>query len=196
MMLKNLFQISIIALVLIGCDTNDDGFYNETYVNAQNNLVAIQSQTTPYSVNDLVSFSAVIPNLLQEKMYSNVLDVRESTGNADRFNMTVILEKLNSDGTWDYTDLTNTLVVDEGSGLAGNFVKSTLIFDANLQEYRFRGGIKLVETGTFRMSFGASPSSNNIIELRSESPGQNLQMNIRTSSNNIDASGRYLFTVN
>lgn len=195
-MLKKIVHISLIALVLIGCNTNDDGFYNETYIKAENNLVVIQQQIAPYSVDDFVLFNAIIPNLLQEDAFSNLLNIRQSTGNAERFNMTVVLEKLNSDGTWNYINLSNQLIIEEGSGLAGNFAKCTLVFDNNLQEYRFSGGIKLAEPGSYRMSFGISPSSGKIIELRSESPGENLQMNIKTSSDAVDASGKYNFTVN
>lgn len=195
-MLRNIIQFSLVAIFAIGCDTNDDGFYNETYIEAENNLVEIEQQTNNYSVNDVLLYNAVIPELLKEKSFSNLLDIRQTTGNATRFNFTVIVEKSNADGTWNYVNLSNQLVVLDGLGETGNFIKSTLVYSPQSQEYRFRGGITLVETGNYRMSFGISTASNSKIELRSESPGQNLQMNIRTSSDELDANGKYIFTVN
>ncbi len=195
-MLRNIIQIALVAVVAIGCDTNDDGFYNETYIEAENNLVEIEQQTTTYLVNDVLFYNAIIPELLKEKSFPNLLDIRQTTGFANHFNFTVIVEKSNADGTWNYVDLSNQLVVLDGLGEAGNFIKSTLVYSQQLQEYRFRGGIKLTETGNYRMSFGISTAANSKIELRSESPGQNLQMNIRTSSDELDASGNYVFTVN
>ena len=194
-MLRKIFLLPLITLFAISCNTNDDGFYNETYVQAENNLVVIEQQPS-YNVNDVLFINAIVPKLLQQKDFANLLDVRQSTGNAERFNFTILLEKKFGDGTWEYVDLTNKYILDEGSGSAGTFIKGTLIYNNSLEQYRWRGAISLVETGEYRISFGVTSSSSKTIELRSESPGQNLQMNIRTSSDQIDASGRYNFIVN
>ena len=179
----------------ISCNTNDDGFYNETYVEAENNLVVIEQQPS-YNVDDVLFVNAIVPRLLQQKDFTNLLDIRQSTGNADRFNFTIVLEKKVAADTWEYVDLTNKFVLGEGGGTAGAFIKGTLIYNNSLEEYRLRCGISLTETGEYRMSFGVTSSSNKTIELRSQSPEQNLQMNIKTSAAQVDASGRYNFLVN
>lgn len=187
--------LPLIAMFAISCNTNDDGFYNETYVEAENNLVVIEQQPS-YNVDDVLFVNAIVPRLLQQKDFTNLLDIRQSTGNADRFNFTIVLEKKVAADTWEYVDLTNKFVLGEGGGTAGAFIKGTLIYNNSLEEYRLRCGISLTETGEYRMSFGVTSSSNKTIELRSQSPEQNLQMNIKTSAAQVDASGRYNFLVN
>lgn len=193
-MFKKIFLLPILAIFASSCTNNDDGFYNETYIQAQNNLVSIEQQPS-YAVNDAIYINAIIPRLLQEKDFPTFLDVRQSTGNADKFNLTVILEKKATDGTWQYVDLTNKYIVDEGIGIAGTFVKGTLVYNNSFEEYRWRGGISLTEIGDYRMGFGITSSASRIIEMRSESPGQNLQMNLKTSADALDGSGRYNFVV-
>lgn len=194
-MLRKIFLLTIIAAFASSCNTNDDGFYNESYVQAENNLVFIEQQAS-YAVNDELFIQAVIPRLLQEKNFPNLLDVRQSTGNSEKFNLTVLLEKKSSDGTWEYVDLTTKFIASEGSGVAGTFIKGTLEYNNTLEEYRWRGGISLAESGEYRLGFGITSSSSKIIELRSESPGTNLQMNIKTSATALDASGKFNFVVN
>lgn len=189
-MLHKLYILIILSILALSCDTDDDGFYNETYVDAQNNLVTIQHVTAAMA-SDTVKISVVIPNFLMERNFANPLDIRRSTGNAERFNMTIIVEKKATSGDWHYVDLTNQFITDEGSAVGGAFAIASIPYDATQQEYRFRGKMVLSEAGEYRVGFGVTSSATKNIILRSESPNQNLQMNIKTSADLLNASGYF-----
>ncbi len=194
MMFRKICSIALFSLTLLGCDTNDDGFYNETYVEAEN-LVDIQQQPN-YNVNDVLYVEALIPRLLQEVGQPNLLDVRQTTNNAPHFNFTFLLERKINDGSWEYVELSNRFVDDYGTGVAGSFIHAVLDYDATLEQYYFRGGIRLTETGEHRLSFGYNSTSLDKVELRSESTGQNLRLNISSTVSDIDSGGNYNFVVN
>ena len=193
--IKNILSLPLLLLVLFsGCNSNDDGFYNETYIQA-GNLVSIE--TLPqYQVNDVLFVNAVIPRLLQELNQNNLTDVRQSTGNAESFHFSFMLEKQSPEGVWTYVDVTNIYVESAGDAVAGSFVQAIAQYDTAADAYYFRGGLKFAEPGIYRLSFGYNSTSLNKVELRSNSTGNNLRMNISSEANNLDAQGNYSFTVN
>lgn len=182
------------AFFLASCDTNDDGFYNEAYVEASN-LVAIEMQPS-YNVNDVVYINASIPNFLTETGQSTLLDIRKTTGNADSFNFSYILEKKSASNTWEYIDIGTNYVSNLGNANIGSFVQAISQYQAASSSYDYRGGIRLVETGEYRLSFGYNSGSVNLVELRSNSIGNNLFLNINSAINSLNSEGFYTFMVN
>lgn len=191
---RKILGLLLLIVLFTGCNSNDDGFYNETYVNA-GTLVNIE--TLPqYQVNDVLFVNAEIPRLLQELNQPNLLDVRQSTGNADSFNFSFMLEKESPEGVFTYVDLTNNYVADYGDAVPGSFIQAIVDYNPAAEAYLFRGGIRLLEAGNYRLSFGYNSTSPNKVELRSVSTGNNLRMNISSVTNNLDGQGNYNFTVN
>ena len=192
MKMKKIFLLLCIAA--IGCDSNDDGFYNTKYVNAADLVVL---ETLPeYQVNDVLFVSAEIPNLLDEAGQTTPLDVRQTTGNADKFDFSYLLQKETGDDVWEVVDVANDFVPDLGSHEVGAYVQGILDFDAMTQSYRFRGGVRLTEPGTYRLSYSLNSSAPDRVALRSRSPGNNVTLNIFSTSNALNSEGYYVFTVN
>ncbi len=183
----------LICLVALGCDSNDDGFYNTKYVNASN-LVVLETQPG-YQIDDVLYVSAEIPNLLQEAGHSNLLDVRKSTGNAPKFDFSYLIERESAPGVWEVVDVSDDFIEDLGSHEVGAYVQGILDFDAASQSYRYRGGVRLTESGNYRLSYSLNSSAFDRVALRSRSGGNNLTLNIFSTTNALNTEGYYLFSV-
>ena len=90
----------------------------------------------------------------------------------------------------------NFVAGTEGSANVGFFVQSFLEFDSVADEYLFDGGVRVTQPGTYRLNFSNNTDDFEKVFLRSNSPGNNLVMNIFSSSASLDASGVFEFTVN
>ena len=178
---------------LLSCNNNDDGFFNSEFLSIPN-LVTIETQPT-YTVNDYIYVNSLINRLQSEANQSTMLDLRKSTGNADSFNFTYLLErKVGTD--WILVEVTtNNSIIPEGHLFTGGFYDAYADFDTVLDAYKFRAGIKLENSGEYRLSFGYN-SANLEVDLRSTSTGNNFFLNISSATNNLDSLGYYYFTVN
>ena len=178
---------------LLSCNNNDDGFFNSEFLSIPN-LVTIETQPT-YTVNDYIYVNSLINRLQPEANQSTMLDLRKSTGNADSFNFTYLLErKVGTD--WILVEVTtNNSIIPEGHLFTGGFYDAYADFDTVLDAYKFRAGIKLENSGEYRLSFGYN-SANLEVDLRSTSTGNNFFLNISSATNNLDSLGYYYFTVN
>ena len=129
---------------------------------------------------------------------TNLLDIRESTGNASSFNFSYILERQISATEWEIIDVNpNAINVTSGSISGGSFYYASANFSPSSDGYEFRAGIPLTSIGQYRISFGYNSAAGQTIELRSESLDNNLFLNIDTTEDNgnLDVSGYYNFTV-
>ena len=195
--MKNLkyFLFAALATFTFSCDTNDDGFYNETYVDIPN-LVQIEVQPS-YNVGDHLFIDASISRFLDEPGEDLPLDIYTTTGGANAFDFSYVLEK-NIDGEWQPVNLPNELlIINEG----GSYITLPIIYayanyDMLTEMYRSNIGIPLETAGEFRLRFGASPNTPTKVALRSQSEGNNLSLNITSSVDQLGADGSYNFTVN
>lgn len=191
--MKNLRYIipAIALLIFTACDSNDDGFYNTKYLKATN-LVTIE--TTPsYAVNDLLYVNANIPNLLSEPGQSTPLNVLKTT-NAQSFTFSYVIEKMNG-SQWELVNVSDNFVLNDGGINLGSFLQAFLEYDGGQEAYTFRGGIRLAQSGQYRLSFGYNSSNPNEVELASQSSNNNIKLNISSTTNSLDGSGYYNFTV-
>lgn len=193
-MKKLRYLLPALALLLFACDTDDDGFYNAVYVQASG-LMTIENPSAIYNAGDVVLVEAHIPRLLPEAGQSELLDVRATTG-SDSFQFSFFLEKLNG-SQWELVDVTGDFVAGtEGSANVGFFVQGFLEFDSIADEYLFDGGVRVMQPGTYRLNFSNNTDDFEKVFLRSDSPGNNLVMNIFSSSTSLDETGVFEFTVN
>lgn len=186
--------VLLIVFILVSCDGNDDDFYNSEYLTIPN-LVTIEVQPT-YAVNDYIYVNSVINRLQTEANQTTQLDLRKSTGNAESFNFTYLLErKVGND--WVLTTISaNNTIVTEGLLLFGGFNDAYANFYDSSDAYRFRAGIKLEQSGDYRLSFGYNSGNTAGVDLRSNSTENNIFLNINSPINNLNGEGYYLFTVN
>jgi hypothetical protein len=182
-------------VTFISCDTNDDDFYNSEYISIPN-LVQIETQGS-YSVGDYIYVSSYVNRLQAELSQTNLLDLRKSTGNADAFKFSYLLEKKINGTDWLLVDASpaNRILVS-GQFDTGSFYDASAIFNPVSDRYEFKTGIKLLSTGEYRISFGYNSSSTNQVELTSNSTNGNISITIFSDITNLDGSGYYNFSVN
>lgn len=196
--MKTLKITSLVVLFIttfISCDTNDDDFYNSEYISIPN-LVQIQTQST-YAVGDYLYVNSNFARLQSEPNQTTFLDLRKSTGNADAFKFSYLLEKKINATDWQLVDASpaNRTIVS-GQFETGSFYDASAVYNAVSDKYEFKTGIKLTSSGEYRLSFGYNSSSTNQVELRSTSVNGNIFVNIFSNMANLDSEGYYNFTVN
>lgn len=184
-----------VVLFLVGCDSDDDGFYNAVYVQSSE-LVTIENPSTTYNIGDVVQFEAHVPRLLSEPGFSEPLDIVETT-NADSFEFAFFIEKQSTDGEWVPYDITGNYVPGtEGSADVETYLQGFLDFDSVADSYLYNGGIMFDEPGTYRLNFNNRTAYSNKVYLQSNSQNNNIVVSIFSSMASLDNDGTFQFTVN
>lgn len=193
--MKKLHYIILIAVAFLvsNCNTNDDGFYNNVFVDAPN-LVTIDAPSNTFTVGDKLFVDASFSRYLNDN--GSVLDAFKTTG-ATEFAFSYVIEKQINSSTWDVVTVNaNQLDIVEGNAQNGSYVYGICEYNSTTQTYDYRVGFPLLSTGSYRLSFGYNSSSVNSVELRSLSPATRLILNINSTIAGLDAGGYYNFTVN
>lgn len=197
----NYIVLISIALLVSNCNTNDDGFYNNVFVDVPN-LVSIQAHPATYAVGEKLYVNATgslsSPYGFSRYLNDNgkTLDAFKTTG-ANEFTFSYVIEKLNSSNTWDVVTVNDSqLDVVKGSAQNGSYVNGICEYNTTSEAYEYRVGFPLLSSGTYRLSFGYNSDSVNSVELRSLSPMARLILNINSLITGLDGGGYYHFTVN
>ena len=182
-------------VLLVACSNKDSEFFNEVTIQVPNQLV-IDTQSS-YTTQDTLWMHTAFSRYLPEENYTNLLDVYQSSGQAAGFQFGFILEKKATNGKWEFYVLSANLieelgVVQENDG----YYTGLSVYNETAKTYDFRSGLKLTETGEYRINFGYESLINRAVILRSLSQAKNLVVNIRSKVAALDASGYYSFTVN
>lgn len=181
-----------VAFLVSNCDTNDDGFYNNVFIDVPN-LVAIDAHPSTYTVGEKLYISADFSRYLSD---GALLDIFQSTG-ATQFDFSYVIEKQNTSGTWDVVSVNDSqLDIVKGIAQNGPYVYGICQYNTVDETYEYRVGFPLLSTGTYRLSFGYNSELLNVVELRSLSPATRLILNINSAISGLDAGGFYNFTVN
>lgn len=180
------------ALLVSSCDTNDDGFYNNVFVDVPN-LVAIQAHPSTYTVGEKLFINSDFSRYLSD---GALLDIYKTTG-ATEFTFSYVIEKQINATNWEAVSVNdNQLDIIKGNAQNGSFVYAVCKYNTVDETYEYRVGFPLLTTGTYRLSFGYNSDSQNSVELRSLSPATRLILNINSTITGLDANGYYNFTVN
>ncbi|HOZ74054.1 MAG TPA: hypothetical protein PLS51_07135 [Flavobacterium sp.] len=183
------------VLMAADCSNKDSEFYNDVYLVAPD-LISIETLPS-YTVGDkLFLDSDNFSQYLNEPGQATPLDVYATTGGADRFDFTYMLEKKAEDGSWGLVTLGPNL--DKSAGITIEtdlFVQGFCLYNPLTQHYDFRNGLTLASAGEYRLSFGYNSTSATSVELRSNSVNNNLFLNIDSPNPDLNSSGYYLFTV-
>ncbi|WP_396157350.1 hypothetical protein [Flavobacterium sp.] len=182
----------LVAFLVTNCDTNDDGFYNNVFIEVPN-LVTIESPTTTYSVGQKLYVSSQFPRILND---GALIDIYQTTG-ANEFVFSYVIEKQINATEWEVVTVNDSqLDIVKGNAQNGSYVYATCQYNTVSGLYEYRVGFPLLSTGTYRMSFGYNSDSVNSVELRSLSPATRLILNINSTITGLNPSGYYNFTVN
>lgn len=192
--MKKLHYIALIAIafLLSNCDTDDDGFYNNVFVDATN-LVTLDAHANTYTVGENLYVNADFSRYLND---GALLDIFQSTG-ATQFAFSYVIEKQISVSDWEIVTVSDSqLDVVKGSAQNGSYVYGICNYNTVDETYEYRVGFPLLTAGTYRLSWGYNSDSKNSVELKSLSPSTRLIMLIDSSVTGVDANGYYNFTVN
>ena len=189
--IKYILLISV-AFLVSNCNTNDDGFYNNVFVDVPN-LVYTDTHATIYAVNEKLYVNANFSRYQNEN--NSTLDLFKSTG-ANEFVFSYVIEK-QSGANWDVVSVPdNQLDIVKGNAQNGSYVYGICEFNTTANTYEYRVGFPLLSTGTYRLSYGYNATSTTSVELRSLSPATRLILNINSLVTGLDTVGYYNFTVN
>jgi hypothetical protein len=182
----------VMALLVSNCDTNDDGFYNNVFVDIPN-LVSIEAHSSTYTVGEKLYIDADFSRYLSD---GAPLDIYKTTG-ATQFAFSYVIEKQISTTEWEVVTVNDSqLDIVKGDAQNGSYVYGICEYNATDESYEYRVGFPLLTAGTYRMSFGYNSDSPDTVELRSLSPATRLILNINSLITGLDANGFYNFTVN
>lgn len=181
------------AILVSNCDTNDDGFYNNVFVDVPN-LVTIDAHSNVYTVGEKLyinaDFSRYLPNGI------STLDAFHTTG-ANQFFFSYVIEKQTSTTTWEVVTVNDSqLDIVKGDAQNGSYIYGICEYNTTNEHYEYRVGFPLLAAGTYRMSFGYNSESVDKVELRSLSPATRLVLNINSAITGLNSNGYYNFTVN
>ena len=192
--MKKIHYILLIAVAFLvsNCDTNDDGFYNNVFVDISN-LVSIEAHSSTYTVGEKLYIDADFSRYLSD---GALLDIYKTTG-ATQFAFSYVIEKQISTTEWEVVTVNDSqLEIVKGDAQNGSYVYGICEYNATDESYEYRVGFPLLTAGTYRMSFGYNSDSPDTVELRSLSPATRLILNINSLITGLDANGYYNFTVN
>lgn len=194
MKMKKIHCILLITVTFLvsNCDTNDDGFYNNVFVDIPN-LVSIEAHSSTYTVGEKLYIDADFSRYLSD---GALLDIYKTTG-ATQFAFSYVIEKQISTTEWEVVTVNDSqLDIDKGDAQNGSYVYGICEYNTTDETYEYRVGFPLLTAGTYRLSFGYNSDSPDTVELRSLSPATRLILNINSLITGLDANGFYNFTVN
>ncbi|QBZ98606.1 hypothetical protein [Flavobacterium sangjuense] len=192
--MKKLHYILLIATAFLvsNCDTNDDGFYNNVFVDIPN-LVSIETHTPTYTVGEKLYIDADFSRYLND---GALLDIYQTTG-ATQFAFSYVIEKQISATEWETVSVSDSqLDIVKGDAQNGSYVYGICEYNTTDSTYEYRVGFPLLATGTYRLSFGYNSDTHDSVILRSLSPATRLILNINSAIAGLNSGSYYTFTVN
>jgi hypothetical protein len=191
-------KIHYIALLMLGllvtnCNTNDDGFYLNKFVET-NGLIVIAPHSSTYTLNEKLYVQASIPRLLSETGQGTQLDLVKTTG-ATEFTFSYVIEKQNGTN-WDIVYVANNqLDLVKGSLWNDQYLLAGCDYVAATDSFEYEVGFPLLSAGTYRLGFGYNGEATDRVNIRSQSMPAHVILNLNTTVAGLDASGFYNFTV-
>lgn len=147
-MKKNNFLLLIISIVLLlsSFQCEDDKYYSKTI--EVKNVFSIETQAN-YTINDLIYFNAGLPRFVAENNFATPLDLLLTT-KSTMYKFSFNLFKKNNNNEWENFSInSNNFVTDKG--IVEQFFTCKCILNTSNNIYEFRSGIKLTETGEYKL---------------------------------------------
>lgn len=188
---KKMKKIAILVLVILinSCTSRDDSNeYRNIQLNVEN-LVVFEEQPT-YAINDYVYFNADFSRYLPENGYSDLLDIYKTT-NANSFIFGFSLHKKNAYGNWSEIDFGDNYDVEKGNIIKDYGVSGISILNNSTNVYEFKSGIKLLESGEFKLEVSTYFIPYNQVSNNNKT----VYLSLFSTNNTINYSNEYIFTV-
>ncbi|WP_333694806.1 hypothetical protein [Flavobacterium sp.] len=188
-----LFSVLSFVFLAAECTREDDEFFNAVYTTIPN-LVAVETQTN-FQVNDFIWVNSnAFSRWVTEPNQSTLLDVLQTT-NATEFNFLYTLERNDGSNNWvNVTPSNANFSIEKGSFSLGNYITAKPLYNPTNHLYEYRGGIRLTQTGQYRLRFFAGFDGTNFDLISKNTPGSTF-LTIGTTATNASG-GFYNFTVN
>ncbi len=185
---KRLFAALICLLLFTAgmCEDERESYYSKT-LNIPN-IIDIENQIN-YQINDLIYFNAQFSRFLPEPGYTNPLDIFINN-KSDRYYIGYSLEKKTAYNNWSYLDLNGNIIADKGEITN---ISAICVLNNTTNNYEFRGGIKLLETGNYRLNISTYLTPSNNFNYYND---KIIQIQIYTTVVDYVNSNTYEFTVN
>jgi hypothetical protein len=186
----------ITTLFTFSCDTNDDGFYNNQIIDVNPGLITFNT-TTNYNVGDYLFVDAEFSRYQTEIGQAEILDIYKTTGNAEVFAFSYVIEKKINATEWETVFVDDSqLQINKGDAVNGAYVYGLCEYNVADETYEYNVGFPLLSAGNYRLSFGYNSDSKSKVELRSLSKPKNITLNMNSTVANLDNSGYFYFNVN
>jgi len=192
--MKKIHYIVLIAVAFLmtNCDTDDDGFYNNVFIDVPN-LVTMEPHSSTYTVGEKLVLKADFWKILND---GALIDIFQTTG-ATEFAFSYVIERQVNATEWEVVSVSDSqLDIVKGNAQNGSYVYGICEYNPTDETYEYEVGFPLLLPGTYRLSYGYNSDSKNSVELRSLSPKKRLIMNINSLVTGLNADGYYNFTVN
>lgn len=180
-------------LMAADCSNKDSEFYNDVFINTPDNIVVIEPSPT-FDLGSEYQISATFSKDINEANQPGKLDVYKTSGGAQSFAFSFLIEKEKPNGEWEL--ISPTINTFDGTADAGEFVFAHSEYEAGNAQYKFKTAVQLNDTGNFRLSFGYDGLPSKTVILRSDSLDNNLYVNLYSICTALDESGYYYYTVN
>jgi hypothetical protein len=131
--------------------------------------------------------NATFSRYLPESGYDSLLDIYKTT-KSEKYIFRFSLEKKSAYNTWSAINIGENLIVEKGDSQMNYENSGICILNPLTNIYEFRGGISLLESGTFRIRI-----SNDLLPIYNSNSF--ITVNIFTTIAMTDDQGYYNFTV-
>jgi hypothetical protein len=187
--LKQIIFIGLFFFIL-SCNNADDEFYNSVFIEVPN-LIQVETQSN-YAVDDILWINTnEFASVLSEVGQTEPLNIFLTTG-ADTFKFAYFIERQNG-SEWEIYNVNGNLVNDLGGAVILNGITGFPLLNSTIF-YEYRNGIRLNQTGNYRLTFYSSFRSQGV-DLISENAPERTYMIITTTVNGITGN-TYNFSVN
>ncbi len=194
--LKNIVALLLITALFIGCKSNDDDFYNTVYLHGTG-FVVIDTKPT-FLAGDQIFISSTLPKLLTESNYTEKLDVYKTSGYANSFKFTFLIERKNeTSNEWEAVLFNpKQLNIQKGNASATNYyIDARAVYNQITENYEFLGGFPLLQKGEYRIKFNDDENTHEV-GIVSEGNPNHLKVIVLSKTAYLNAEGFYYFTVN
>lgn len=184
---KHLLALMSIGLFLNCSEPETDSIVDKSVEIRLENLIQIETVSS-YKLNDLIYINSKFSRYLPEKGYKDLLDIYKTT-KSNEYNFNFILEKKSAYGSWSQINFGDKIVVSKGKSYSSYSNVGICVLNTDTNQYEFRAGIPLLETGEFRINI--STNLNPVFTNDTRIP-----VYISTTISAADLEGFYKFSVN
>lgn len=144
--------ILVFSLVFLGCYSDDDGDSFRFIQLEIEDAITLENESN-YVVGDTIFFELKFSRYLEERGFSNLLDIYETT-DSDEFSYSFGVLKFSSfTNNFDRIAIDSDFIfIEKGIGFDG-FSGTAAVLNQEQNEYESRVGLILQEAGNFRFDF-------------------------------------------